>query len=48
MTTVEVDLGVPVASPDDEEDALVAPSTGDEYIAGIIAFVAFVGDTREG
>ena len=37
MSAVEVDLGVPIACTDDEEDALVAPSAWDEDIAGIVA-----------
>ena len=48
VSAVEVDLGVPIACTDDEEDALVAPSAWDEDIAGIVALVAFVGYTREG
>ena len=48
VTTVEVDLGVPFAGTDDEEDALVAPSAWNDDIAGIVTLVAFVGDTGKG
>ena len=48
VTTVEVDLGVPFAGTDDEEDALVAPSAWNDNIASIITLVAFVGNTGKG
>ena len=48
VSAVEVDLGVPVAGTDDEEDAPIAPRTRDEDVAGIVAAVAIVGYAREG
>ena len=39
-TTIEVDLGVPVTSTDNEEDTLIAPGLWNKDVAGIVTAVA--------